>query len=487
MKGNRIIFILLTLTALLSSCSNIPSDAEKSEERVPMYPDYTDIVIPVNIAPLNFLLRGDVSRTVVVINGRKAASSRGNQITFRESSWKKLLEENAGKDMDVAVLAQNEDGWKEYRHFNWTVSQDQVDPYLTYRIIEPDYEAFNNIALEQRHIGSFKTERFSDCRVIGDKCMNCHTFSGQNPGTSMFYVRGEGGGAILNLDGELQKLSLNCEGWASGSVYFGFSPSSRYIVFSTNKVIPGYHGRAGGRMEVYDTRSDVYVADLENRTFVCAPQISRDDMLETFPCFSPDGKHIYYCTAETPEEFGMDNLKQMKYSLCRVRFDEETGEIGTEIDTVYNALKENHSVCHPRISPDGRFLCFSIADYGTFPLWHMESDLILMDLNEMKLIPMDGANSDKSDTYHSWSSTSRWIVFASKRDDGIYGKPYFTHIDSDGKCSKAFVLPQKHPDFYDNYLRSFNTPELGTGPLPFSAYDVREVLKKESVTFSANK
>lgn len=470
--------------ALSFPACNCPSDIVRSDEPAPIYPDYTDITIPVNIAPLNFLLREDVSRTVVFINGKKTASFRRNKVTFRESFWRKLLEANAGSDMEISVAVRTENGWKEYRHFTWTVSGDRIDPYLTYRIIEPDYEAFNNIALQQRCTENFDTDCFSDFRVIGDKCMNCHTFAGQDPNTSMFYVRGEDGGAILNIDGNLQKLSLKSEGWASGSVYFGFSPSGRYIVFSTNKVVPGYHGRAGGRMEVYDTESDVYVADLVSHTFSKAPQVSRPDCLETFPCFSPDGCHIYFCTAPTPESFELDELKNLRYSLCRAAFDEETGEIGTRIDTVFNARTRGYSVCHPRVSPDGRHICFTIAEYGTFPLWHMESDLVMMNLDDMELIPMNPANSDKSDTYHSWSSTSRWLVFASKRDDGIYGKPYFTHIDSEGKCTKAFVLPQKHPDFYDDYLRSFNTPELGTGPLPFSTYDVREVLKENPIPFS---
>lgn len=478
------ILTLLILSLLLSACHPAPSDILKSDEQVHIYPDYTDITIPVNIAPLNFLLRDDVLRTVVFINGEKILSVRGNKVTFRESRWRNLLAANIDSDMEISIIARYPDGWKEFRHFTWTVTADRIDPYLTYRIIEPDYEAFNNIALQLRCTENFETDCFSDFRVIGDKCMNCHTFAGQDPSTSMFYVRGEGGGAILNIDGHLQKLSLKSEGWASGSVYFGFSPSRRYIVFSTNKVVPGYHGRAGGRMEVYDTESDVYVADLIDHTFISAPQISRPDKLETFPCFSSDGRSIYFCSARTPDGFGLDDLKELKYSLCKVSFDEVTGEVGTTADTVYNASEEGYSVCHPRVSPDGRHICFTIADYGTFPLWHMESDLIMLETETGRLIPMDDANSDKSDTYHSWSSSSRWIVFASKRDDGVYGKPYFTHIDTDGKCTKAFVLPQKHPDFYDNYLRSFNTPEFGTGPLPFSTYDVREVLKEDAVPFS---
>ena len=96
---------------------------------------------------------------------------------------------------------------------------------------------------------------------------------------------------------------------------------------------------------------------------------------------------------------------------------------------------------------------------------------------------LDNVNSDKSDTYHSWSSNSRWFVFASKRDDGLYGKPYFCYVDRQGRAHKPFCLPQKDPSFYDQCLKSFNAPELGRGPVPFSASDVKHAMKQEGEPF----
>ena len=142
------------------------------------------------------------------------------------------------------------------------------------------------------------------------------------------------------------------------------------------------------------------------------------------------------------------------------------------------------SVCHLRISPDGRYLLYTVADYGTFPIWHPEADLQLMDLQTGTVDTLAVVNSGKSDTYHSWSSNSRWFVFASKRDDGLYGKPYFCYIDKNGKAHKPFCLPQEHPTFYDNNLKSFNAPELGKGRLPFDVDDVAKAMRLESIVFS---
>lgn len=478
----KIIYIL-TLVYLVA-CTPSPSNVNKTSEEVPMFPDYTDIIVPVNIAPLNFLLRDDAEAVCVYADGEELYAGKGNEVEFDKDDWKDVLAENAGKSIEVSVMAKYENGWKEFKHFTWKVVNDEVDPYMTYRLIEPDYEVFNNLVIQERCVENFDVRNISDYREVGNKCMNCHTYSAQNPDLSMFYLRGDGGGAILNEGGKLTKLNLKRDDWASSSVYFGFSPNQQYIVFSTNKIIPAFHSQGSKRMEVFDTKSDVYVADLKGHTFVTNELLADSTWLETFPTFSPDGKYIYYCSAESPDSVG--DLKNLKYSLCRIAFDEKKGMIGNEVDTIYNARTEGKSVCHPRISPDGKYLVFTIADYGTFPIWHRESRLEIMNLSSLEHKPMklEGRTPNVgSDSYHSWSSNSRWLTFASKRDDGLYGKPYFTYIDKNGNCSKPFVLPQEHPTFYDNCLKSFNAPEVGKGKLNFNVKDVKKVLDMKAVEF----
>ena len=143
-----------------------------------------------------------------------------------------------------------------------------------------------------------------------------------------------------------------------------------------------------------------------------------------------------------------------------------------------SAAERGKSVCHPKASPDGRWLLFTLADYGTFPINHRECDLCLMDLATGAILDMTAVNSDKSDTYHSWSSDARWFVFASKRGDGLYGKPWFSHVSPDGTVTRPFLLPQKNPHFYDTMLRSFNVPDLGNAPVGFDA-EVIETLWKD--------
>jgi Tol biopolymer transport system component len=220
------------------------------------------------------------------------------------------------------------------------------------------------------------------------------------------------------------------------------------------------------------------VADMQEHRIFTSPLLSDSLKFETFPTFSPDGKYIYYCAADSVSL--PRNIKQLQYSLVRIAFDEKTGTIGTQVDTLYH----QRSVCHPRVSPDGKFILFTVADYGTFPIWHPEADLQMLNLQTGKIDTLGIVNSAKSDTYHSWSSNSRWFVFASKRDDGLYGKPYFCYIDKHGKAHKPFCLPQAHPLFYDNNLKSFNAPELGKGKVPFDVDDVAKAMKKQPIVFN---
>lgn len=479
-------YALCILIMLFISCASVPDGARLSDRLPTIYPDYTDVTVPENIAPLNFLVRGNVE--AVYAEARFGETTlkgdcSDNGVTFNVDDWHELLSSAAGNDITIKVFTEDGNGeWTEYKAFNIHVAKETIDPYLTYRLIEPDYEVFSRLQIQERCIENFDVRTLCDYNMVGNRCMNCHTFGNQDPDLSFLYVRGEGGGMILNENGKLRKLALKTADMVSSSVYAQFSPSGRYLVFSTNVIIPSFHAKASKRLEVFDSKSDIYVADLKDNRILRSPLLADSTRLETFPTFSPDGKSIYFCCA--PRLIRPDSIAYMQYDLCRIAFDEKTGEIGEKVDTIVKAIKdEKNSVCHPRISPDGKYLLYTVADYGTFPIWHPEADLQVMNLGTGKIDSLKIINSEKSDTYHSWASNSHWFVFASKRDDGLYGKPYFCYIDSKGKAHKPFVLPQRYPNFYDNCLKSFNIPELGKNKVPFTSHDVSRAMEKEGELF----
>lgn len=490
MKFQNILYGAAASLLLLASCAQTHENAEQVDHYPNMYPDYADVTIPVNIAPLNFEIRDKHLtniETILTIEGADAndadntltATSNSQNLKFNLDDWKAFLQKAVNKNVKVQIYSKSDDGeWTAFKSFKWQVVGDSIDPYLTYRLIEPDYEVWNKIQIRQRCIENWKETILTDYHLQENRCMNCHTFGNQNPNLSMVYVRGEDGGAILNRNGKLRKLNLKTANMVSSSVYYGFDPSGRYVTFSTNIIIPAFHANPDKRLEVYDSKSDVYVADLDNNIIISSPLTSDSTKLETFPTFSSNGRYIYYCVADK-KGLKTKNLKGLKYALVRIPFEDRTGTFGSKVDTLYT----ERSVCHPKISPDGRYCLFTVADYGTFPIWHPEADLRMLDLQTGKIDSLSIVNSRKSDTYHSWSHSGRWFVFASKRDDGLYGKPYFCYFDEHGKAHKPFVLPQREPTFYDDCLKSFNIPELSRGPVPFNAIDVENVMKQEAEKF----
>ena len=161
-------------------------------------------------------------------------------------------------------------------------------------------------------------------------------------------------------------------------------------------------------------------------------------------------------------------------------FDPATGTIGSEIDTLVFAEGSGKSVSFPKPSYDGRFLVYTLSDYGNFSIWHHEADLWILDLATGESRPMDKANSHDTESYHSWSSNSRWMMFSSRRDDGLYTRLYFTHIDENGRESKPFMLPQKHPLHYYSYQnRSYNVPEFVTGPVDMDRINAEKLINSD--------
>jgi len=136
------------------------------------------------------------------------------------------------------------------------------------------------------------------------------------------------------------------------------------------------------------------------------------------------------------------------------------------------------SILLPRISPDGRFLLFCMCRYGCFPIYQPSSDLYMMDLATGRYRRL-AANSSYSESWHSWSSNSRWIAFSSKRQGGALTRTYLSHVDQAGQVHKPFVLPQKDPAYYDSLLETYSVPELIDGSLKVSRSILARVARSE--------
>lgn len=264
-------------------------------------------------------------------------------------------------------------------------------------------------------------------------------------------------------------------------VYPYWHPSGEYCAFSTNQTRQGFHIMPDERIEVLDLSSDVFVYHPATHEILTDSLLQTKDWNENSPVFSPDGNTLYYMTGKQQDY--STHYKDGRYNLCMIAFDPKTGQFGEKVDTIFNAVAMGKSLTWPRPSYDGKYILFTLMDYGYFSVWHNESDQWLLDLQSGEARELKEINSDKADSYHNWNLNSHWIVFTSRRDDGLYSRLYLACIDEQGKVSKPFMLPQRHPkEYYSESLYSFNVPDFTKTKVDFDAYEAgREIASDKRV------
>lgn len=461
--------LLPAIIFLISSC-NGPVLTKDEEPELPehttvIFPDYKDITIPVNIAPLNFEVREDGKRFFALLRGENGPSVqlKAKQRTFRipRRKWTRFLELNRGSCFTVKIYKKDAGDWTACEPFVIRVADEPIDPYLVYRLIPPGYETWSDMGLYERDLTSFRERPVVENRNIEDNCVNCHSFNNGSSEQMLFHIRGSVGGTMIKMGDDIEKVDLKRDETLSAGVYPAWHPSGNYIAFSTNRIEQYFHARPEKSIEVLDRQSDLILYNTKNKQVTEIPGTEGDEYMETYPSWSPDGRFLYFSRTDADASTSFDSIR---YDIYRIAFDPAKSIFG-ETEPVLLASAQGKSASFPRISPDGRYLLCTLHDYGTFPIWHKEADLCLVDLVNGKSEVPARVNSDDTDSYHTWTRSSRWIVFSSRRYDGRYTKLYISYLDSEGQFQKAFLLPQRDPGSNESFLYSYNRPELITGPV----------------------
>ncbi len=488
--------LLLSAVILLLSaaCSSTPHDAVKSDRMPDIYPDYTEVTVPVGIAPLHFAMADPLVTTLdVTVKGDRGGMlhTNGSEADFDLEEWHSLLEKNRHARLTVTVCAERNGRWTQYADFHIYVAQDPLGEWgVTYRLIPPSYAMYSQMGLYQRNLSNFEETPLLVNTRIPNQCVNCHTANRTNPDQFVFHVRGNHGATVIGHNGQYEVLQAKNEDLGGSMVYPYWHPGGRYCAFSTNQTTQMFHtSKKNKRIEVYDTASDVFVYDTQTHTLLCDTLLMTKEWAENTPVFSPDGQWLYFTTARQ-QVFPTDYEKQ-RYSLCRVAFDAHTGRLGDKVDTLIRATATGKSVCWPRPSYDGRYILYTQTDYGYFSVWHPEADLWLLDLRDGRTRPLTEVNSNRTESLHTWSSNSRWILFTSRRDDGLYTRLYLAHIDQQGRAGKPFMLPQRHPkDYYRRLMYSYNTPDFTVRPIHLQTlrlqHDIEDAARIKPQTLSCN-
>lgn len=449
---------------LLFSCTNIREAKEEENSYPPIFPDYTDVAVPCNIAPLNFEVKdAHYVKVDFQVDGETKLTVTANDgaIDIPQKEWHALLEKAKGTILNTVVSTWDDIHPKgvRYKPFGIRIAEDAIDKWIAYRLIDPGYEGWNQMGIYQRDLTSFVEKELVSNSGNKASCINCHSFAGYASDKMMFHIRGAKSGTVIYQDGKLTKIDLKQIGPRKNGVYPMWHPDGRYIVFSSNDTHQTFFSQGDKPIEVYDLESDLILYDTQTQQVLTDPRFTTKDEWETFPAWTPDGKTLYFCSASA-KEMPMQ-YKQLHYHLLKVDFDKTTGRFNQRVDTVYNAeAGEGCSISFPRISPDGQYLLYTKADCATFPIWHKEADLEMIRLADNSQVDVSVLNSDDTESYHAWSSSGRWILFSSRRIDGRYTRIFIAYMDKSGKIHKPFLLPQKLPISNLWRLKSYNIPEF---------------------------
>ena len=516
---------IFCLIILFIACKHVPETYSDATDTLNVYPEYSEAYIPYNIAPLNFIITNKASFYLTTISSKNGKSLliKGKEVRINLHDWKKLLESNKGEALCFDIYLKQGGRWYKYPTIKNHIAVEPIDGYIVYRWIQPLYTTYEDITINQRSLENFDVKRIYDSRLLtverSGQCVNCHSFQDYNrQGNMQMHFRGESGGTVILSDNKQKKINTKVEGLVSGAVYPSWHPTQHLIAYSVNDIGQDFHTKDLQKTEVLDTRSDLILYDVDKNEITtieaprgkprgisdskkescvlpanpaassgeCARGIQAGDgWLETFPYWSPDGNSLYFSVARYEQKYAfidadiVNQHENIKYNIVRRPFNQANRLFGA-VDTIVSASSIGKSATFPRVSPDGKYLLFSMGDFGNFHIWHKSSDLYLMNLETRTYKNLETVNSPDVESYHAWSSNGRWIIFSSRRDDGNYTRLYIAYFDKNGVAHKPFILPQKNPLFDRQLFKSYNIPEFIVEPVHTNRHKLLKTITGEA-------
>ncbi len=480
--------VLIAWLLLPVSCTRVPdvASATTSAREPRIDPDYSSLVIPPNIAPLNFRIMEDGRDYLVRISSQGgenvAIRCREGKCRIPAGSWRRLLETGQGGRLAYDVFAKQQDGtWVQFKQFTNTVAREPVDSYIVYRLLMPNKSRAAIRGIYQRDLESFGKSALVTTRDGTFACFNCHTFHQHDPNRFLVHLRAKHEGMMLVMDGRMRKIDTHQDPMFRPIAYASWHPDGRHIAGTCNRFIG--HFPANSKLfyfEALEKRGDLVVYDVEKNTLSTNEAVFGPEHIETHPCWSPDGKHIYFVRGPEVPITDAKDWEKSRFDMMRVSYDVETDTWGApETVKAYSEL----GVCcsFPRPSPCGKYVLHVLADKTTYPIHQESSDLYLLDLATKEHRKLDAVCSDRAESYPRWSSNGRWFTFLSNRRDGMSAIPYLAYFDTEGEAHKAFVLPQKDPAFYDTFIDTYNVVELVKSRVNVSAFRLAQAMQQPPI------
>jgi tetratricopeptide (TPR) repeat protein len=399
-----------------------------------------------------------------------------------EDTWKRIKQQSIERDAELAVArASHTNGAAApaSTRVRFRTSKDRVNDSLFYREVPlPFLTAVRDPALIRWRFGTIDSE--SGPPIVLQNlpvCGNCHSFAdnGSTLGLDVDYGNDKGAYAIMSVSKQMVMNDEKIITWADyeradGEITFGLlsrvSPSGRYVISTVKdrSVFVAIPDIMYSQL-FFPIKGILVVYDRETETYAALPGADDPQYVQSNAVWSPDGKYIVFARAKAYHaehleqknsalvdekdvpEFTVDK-KPFRYDLYRIPFNDGKGGTAEPLE---GASGDGMSNFFPKYSPDGKWIVFCKAN----------SYMLLQPDSELYIIPAEGGvakrlryNTARMNSWHSWSSNSRWLVFSSKVNTA-YTQLFLTHIDENGNDSPPVLLERfTSPD------RAANIPEF---------------------------
>jgi tetratricopeptide (TPR) repeat protein len=396
-----------------------------------------------------------------------------------EDQWAEIKRRSVTRDAEVAVVGVGPDGDAlSSASVRIRTSTDPVGDSIFYREVPlPFLEAVRDPSRIRWRFGAIDSESAPPI-VLEDLpvCGNCHSFSGDGGvlGLDVDYGNDKGGYAILPVSEQMVMSDERIITWSDyarddGELTFGLlsqvSPDGRYVI-STVKDRAVFVATPGIEFSqlFFPIKGILVVYDTQTRTYAPLPGADDPEYVQSNPT-CPDGRTVVFARAKAYREARIadaeaillsekdvpefvEDKKPFKFDLYRVPFN---GGRGGKAEPIEGASHDGRSNYFAKFSPDGKWIVFCKAD----------NYMLLMPDSELHIVPSEGgearrlrANTRLMNSWHSFSSNGRWLVFSSKAYSP-YTQLLLTHIDEDGQSTPPVVLER-----FTGTDRAANIPEF---------------------------
>ena len=439
--------------------------------------------------------RADRWRITVEVEGEELVTATVDTTTWTPSAgiWETIKSRTLGASASITVESVNRVLFLAQslakQSASISTSTDSVGAPIYYREVPLPFRfALRNVPMITWRLGDIgSTEQPQTVLTNLPVCGNCHSFSsdGKKLGMDVDIGNDKGAYVLTSFEEETDLTRDELISWSSfvrdtRVPTFGMlprvSPTGRYVVagvkdrtvflqreditfsqifFPVMGILAYYDDRTGriralpgADDERYVQSNAVWTPDEEHVIFARSNAVE----LET----RNDNKDILLTLDEAAEVLGgheflaraQEGGKEFKFDLYRVPFNNGRGGRAEPIE---GASQNDMSNFFPKISPDGKWMVFTQSH--SFMLLQPDSKMYIMPAagGEPRLM---NANTERMNSWHSWSPNGRWVVFSSKVFSP-YTQLFLTHIDDNGNDSPPVLLRN-----FTSSERAANIPEF---------------------------